>query len=1577
MKMKKTKYLLAMAVLMLFSNSVAAQRVTDQLSRGLVAIPQGDKTGQDSRYGTTGSGIFVTWRILPSEYYDTKYNLYRDGTKVASDLTVSNYQDNSGTKTSVYKVVPVIKGTERNDLAAECTPWDHQYWEIKVSAVLNRNGVDVTNGYSQDDGNYSLNDCSVADVDGDGQMEFVVKRRNDIGNLNTSGNTTDFNLHECYKMDGSRLWWIDMGPNMMSGPDEQFDLILYDWDQDGKAEAVMRGADNMIIHTATGKTIKIGDMSYYAPRDEYTHQGKEYLLYINGSTGEPYGWDGSDNWTPQAFPLPRFEVGEAADVNNATAAEYAAVWGTSDTGHRSLKIYMGAPYLDGRNASIFLGRGAYTRHKFCALDVDPVTHTLTQRWRWNCYDSSSPWFGNGFHNYAIADVDMDGRDEIVFGSMIIDDTGYGLSTTGFGHGDAQHCGDFDPYRWGLEQFVCLEGSTVPGIAYTDATTSTLRYTTGGGSDNGRCMAGNFYSSYPGAIGIDNTGISLVSDKTIAALTGFSDDHKNMRVYWDGDLLDEFMDSPGVERSPTVYKAPGQQEVGTGRSYQDNRCWMGQGNLNNSSKNNPCFLGDIIGDWREEIVSRTSDALIIQTTSFSSPWGITSLWYDHEYRNGMAWQSVGYNQPPHTSFFLGEMEGITKEPPAVTLEGRKEVTGTINTTTDHLLISGYEDKTISVTDGAEPYILTVNTPAWVKGSGSQQATSSTPKQPQQTVVTYTTTLTGGAFSGATRLVKQGEGVLVLPDVIEKYTGETNIWQGTLVFDGTMESSPVWLNRHTTLVSNGGKFMGGLKADYNAKIYPGGKENIGYITASTINLGFGSRIVIDGNNGVMDKVIANNMTIEAKTDEAWIEFGPRFKTPVIEINYTGTLEEGTYELGTIGAVSGNVSDIIIEGVSKSVKSSLSYSEGKLYLVVEGMRDPGEVKWNGTADNNTWQQAISENFLYQGETSYMASGDDVIFDDAAASTNVTISGAVSPKSVTFNNVTKDYTFSGDSIVAGAPITKNGAGTVTFNNFNHSGNTVINGGKVNVSMLANNSGQDWGSLGNSNSNITMGDGTTLVTNGTIITDQRLYVSGETTIEVPTSKSIIFNKAIRDNGGNNSIVNKTGAGSMELGTISNTFTKLIVKEGVVTSNYNTSNAETLPKTVEFQNGVVWGANMEGGSGVSNTTNFVVPEGKTGTFYSSFRGTYTGSLTGKGTFNVYTGGIRSYFNGNWSNFEGTINIGKNNRQNKKSYEPIFYFGNTNGMPKAVVNINAKTRADNQGKSICVKQFGGTGALIGSGTWIVDSDEDFTLTTEVGITSERTDDYGGTIGVSASPLTKRGSGKMTITEGNMNGVLTVDEGTVAFYNASPAVPVNGQYATIINDGARIVGQGELYSLTVNSGGTLVPCGSLTSETTPGSITCDNTLTVNEGGLVHFMVSGRRTGNLKTTNLVMNGTVKFTHNTTFTEGYSKTLWTVSGTFSGTPTFDLPELPSGLEWDTSGLCNSTGVLKVVKATGIKTTNNSGLKAIVDIYSFGGVKVGSYNSTVGTAKDDFFNRNMPAGVYILKIIDSEGGKQTIEVMK
>lgn len=1538
------KKFILLALMGLMTVGVSAQRFTDRLDRGLVAVPQGDKTGQDKSYGTTGSGMFVSWRVLPSEYFDTKYNLYRDGTKIASDLTKSNYQDNNGTATSKYQVEAVINGVPQGK-SAEVTPWAHQYLEIPVQPVLNRNNKDVTSGYS-------LNDCSVANVDDDGLMEIVVKRRNDSGNLNTSGNKTDFNLHECYKMDGTRLWWIDMGPNMMSGPDEQFDLILYDWDCDGKAEALMRGADNMIIHTKSGKAIKIGNMNYYAPRDEYTKEGAEYLLYLNGETGEPYGWDGtSDNFTPEAFPLPRFESGET---------NYATVWGKADTGHRSLKIFMGAPYLDGRNPSIFLGRGAYTRHKFCALDVDPVTHQLTQRWRWNCYDSGSAWFGNGFHNFAIADVDMDGRDEIVFGSMMIDDTGYGLSTTGYGHGDSQHCTDLDPYRWGLEQFVCLESTAVPGVAYTNAMSSSLYYVSGTGGDNGRAMAGNFQNTYPGGVA-RSPGSGLLScsaDKIIEDATQMSnDDFWNMRIFWDGDLLSEFMDSPGVEREACVYKFGGQTEVGTGRSaYLNGRVFLTSGcALNNSSKNNPGFLGDILGDWREELILRTGDnkALRIYTTSYESPWALTSLWYDHVYRNGMTWQCVSYNQPPQTSFFVGELEGITNCPPALTLEGRTEVTGTIQTTADHLLVSGYENKTIAVADGASPYILTVNAPAWVKGSGAKQAVASTPKQPARTVETFTTTLTGGAFSGATRLVKQGEGVLVLPKVTEKHTGTTDVWNGTLQFDGTMESSPVWLNRHTTLVSDGGDFKAGIAADYNATIYPGGKDHVGTMKVSTLKLGFGSRIVFDISDQT-DAMDVATLTIETKD---WGEYSPKYKAPVFQFNSTATPAAGKYKLMTVGTVTGTLEDIVLEGISGK-GTSLSLENGVVYLNVDDVRAAADIVWNGTADSHVWDLGVTKSFLKDGVADASSIDDNVVFNDAAANTNVKVKGAIYPKTVTFSNETKDYTLTGDSILGSAAFTKTGAGKVTISTENRFSSVNINGGTVEVNRLANKTTQKYAALGSGTTAINLSDDATLITNGTIITDQPLNVTGSATVNVPTGKSLIFSGSVKGTG---ATITKAGAGSMELG-LTTSFKKLIVTSGTVTSQKNNSLMQ-VPETIELQGGTFADFPNES-SGFTNKANLIVPKGKTATFKGAPNCNYTGTLTGEGTLNLYGCGSRCYYQGDFSQFAGTLVVNMEDRT-VKGTSVSFDFQNAKGLPNATLDLSKKFGNDpvtfNTSNTIEIGSVTGTGTLTGTGFILGTSGKNFTAKFS-----------------STAPITKRGAGYMSVnTPGNLSGALTIEEGAVYFEDELREKQFFGN-VTVKGSGV-LQGYGLVPNLTIESGGTAVLKDNLLEF--PGTLQVVQSANVKSGATVAITIENTASNSLLQAKfLTLNGTVKVElADYAPKKGDAITIWKGVTSISGTPVLELPALPSGLFWDTSELVAADGkALKtgVLKVTDVAPTAIAGVDAATpvncSIYTVGGIFVTSFTATAGDVRNVVNSLPLQPGTYLLQ----PRGRQAVKVV-
>ena len=260
------KALFTLVALCLLTLSVEAQRKTDLLDRGLVAVPANVNGG-------SGSGNFVSWKIFGEEYYDVTYNLYANGNLLKGGLTVGCYSHTAGNANTKYQVAAVVNGVEQ-EKSAEVTRWNGGYKDVMVAKVTDRDGVDVTSSYE-------LNDISLGDVTGNGITEFMVKR-NYTGGVNDAANKTRFHLYECYTLDGRRLWSIDLGPNLMAGPDEQWDLVAFDWDEDGKAECVMRGADNMIIHTSTGHDIKIGNMNYFAPRDEYTRNGAEYLLYLNG-----------------------------------------------------------------------------------------------------------------------------------------------------------------------------------------------------------------------------------------------------------------------------------------------------------------------------------------------------------------------------------------------------------------------------------------------------------------------------------------------------------------------------------------------------------------------------------------------------------------------------------------------------------------------------------------------------------------------------------------------------------------------------------------------------------------------------------------------------------------------------------------------------------------------------------------------------------------------------------------------------------------------------------------------------------------------------------------------------------------------------------------------------------------------------------------------------------------------------------------------------------------------------------------------------------------------------------------------
>jgi len=1517
------------ALALLVSMGANAQRFTDKLDRGLVAVK-------------TTKGVYCSWRIQTDEYYDVKYNLYRDGTRVnAEPLDVSNFTDASGSESSQYTVKAVLNGVEQQASKA-ATVFKSNYKEIKIKHDASLKAT------------YEPNDACCADVDGDGEVEILMKFNNKEegeqlypknGPTINGVATKEYSMLACLKQDGTVLWWVNCGPNMGDFQNNEQNIVGYDWDMDGKAEVVMRLEEGSTVHMADGTTYTIGAngkngsswTNYREPKasgsvEWFTHYGKEFLWYCEGATGKPYQCI--------EFPLKRLEDGET---------DLKAAWGDG-YGHRSSKYFFGAPYLDGKHPSIFLGRGIYTRHKFIAYDVDPKTHDLKVRWKWTNNQPGSPWYGQGYHNYIVADVDWDGRDEIVWGSMVIDDNGMGLSTTGLGHGDAQHIGDFNPYIHGQEMFACNEDN--PSNNYRDATTSKIYYRKTDTNDDGRCLAGNFYNDFPGAVGhsAHDTPISTVTNEHVSTNTnGLS---MNFRIYWDGDLLEECFNNTEVTK-------PG---VGTIATF------LGAYS-NNGTKATPCYQGDIFGDWREEVIERTADNNIrIYTTNEPTKWRNYSLWYDHQYRNGMVWQPCGYNQPPHVSYFLGELEGITIAPPPLTTTGREEVGSSISKALDgkHALLATTGDATVSVAEGASPAIFTDNAPSWVQGTAASECRT---KDTEIKYTYYTHTLTGGAFTGGMRLVKQGDGTLVLPNVKQTYTGKTDVWAGTLQFDGTMESSPVWLNRFAELNSNGGNFKGGIKADYGSVIRPGGKESIGTLTTSSLDLGFGARVVFDAKDGNVDKLVAAKMSIEKK----YWKNGPQYNTPVFE--FATAPAPGTYTLAEVGELTGKLSDIVVEGLDGH-KFSLEYTDGKIILNLSDTRDSESCVWTGEK-GSVWDLMSTENF--SSSDKMFVTGDELTFNDDAATSNVSIAEDVTPGNLYFKNDKKVYSLAGKgSILGEGSLNVEGTGTVYVKNTNkYSGGTNVKGGTLIPTTLANKDGLEYGSLGAADNTITLSNnGTLKVTTG--MTASHPIVLGENGGAINNTGTLILNGGIKKGAGKNRDLYKMGAGTLQLNSIAD-FDVLYINQGTV---YDFQDGHFSGKTIVLNGSkVVLQASNSIYSGNSDNVNIEVPKGKSGIWYPDGRCDYTGKLTGEGTIDIYGTWIRCPFKGDWSKFEGTINA---KRGNKNVYEPVFDFNNTYGIPLATLNVDSRFTKDyafcTNGKSFAIGALTGSGYISNGGNFGSGAN---TLT----IGGKNTNfEFKGSI--NGSNVVKNGTGIWTISSedvlANAKSLKIVD-GVVKLNKATATSSMTAPTVLYVRNEGELRGVGCTYGVSLLKGGILRPGSNAETAQTnnTGVINILKNLNAVVGSSIYVNKTkadsisvNAYTGSKSPVwaflnvggNAVLNGTIYVTYKDTWTPAvgdYVRVL-DCAGSISGNPTFELQALPAGLEWDTTPFL-STGTIRVAVSTGIKEVGLDGGSFKADVYTIGGFKLTSLMTTKATMMSDLKNRGLAAGTYIVRT--AQGG--------
>lgn len=666
--MKKHFYIAFALMLVWTSMSATSSMQMESLSRGLIAMPAANE------------GIFISWRLLGTDpIKSTTFDLIRDGEVIVKNICGrTNFTDPNGSYTSEYQVITKVNGieTEKSDVIK---PWKKTYKVLQLDRPAS--GMDDVTGANY---TYTPNDCSVGDVDGDGEYEIIVQwqpsNKTDNGN---EGKHPGNEYIDCYRLNGEKVWRIDMGVNILAG-DHHTQFLVYDFDLDGKSELIMRtapggkdGQGNYVNQVADDDEIKSADnqKDWRASGSAALIGGQEYLTVFEGATGKAIH---------TIFYNPNRDAGYGGAAsgtvfnwdNRTGKKDYVASYG-----NRGNRFLAAVAYLDGadKRPSAVMCRGYYTQAFVWAVDFDGKK--LTHKWlhasvsrtqvevtnaNWsksvrtyssNTFGTSDSYtaFGQGNHNLSVADVDNDGCDEIIYGAATIDHDGWLLYSTGLWHGDALHVADIIPNRPGYEVFRCCE-SFPYGIEMHDARTGEKIFHQTAGKDTGRGIAADIMAEYEGFEFWGGQGNAPRESASGEFNTVISNTPSiNFRIYWDGDLQDELFD--GSLNTTTGVASPNIQDW-NGTNFTKISAEDNNSQTCNWTKATPCLQADILGDWREELIMWNLDnpsQLNILSSNLPSNYRVPTLMHDHNYRLSIAWQNVSYNQPPHLGYYLANTD----------------------------------------------------------------------------------------------------------------------------------------------------------------------------------------------------------------------------------------------------------------------------------------------------------------------------------------------------------------------------------------------------------------------------------------------------------------------------------------------------------------------------------------------------------------------------------------------------------------------------------------------------------------------------------------------------------------------------------------------------------------------------------------------------------------------------------------------------------------------------------------------------------------------------------------------------------
>ena len=1401
---------------LLLGGTCFAQRQMETLNRGVVAVKK------------SSTQVYVSWRLFGNDPAAVAFNLYRSANGGAASkingatplTTTTDYTDtpaNLSTTTYSYFVRPVINSVEQADsetASIAATTAVKSYLSLPLRTDTGPNGP------------YDVKFAWVGDLDGDGDYDFIVDRISTQAAPNSSSPDNKYEQFlEAYTNTGVFLWRMAMGPNSVYqyayepgssaiSIGDTDNVTVYDMDGDGKAEVIVRTANGVTVKNAAGTQVATITAA---------NNTTQFLSVINGETGA--------------------ELGRATMPN---------AWSQ----HGTLTNKAMIAYLDGKRPSVVMY--GYNRadslafyRQFTAFDYR--NGVVTQRWTLAQDQSVLP--GSEGHQIRVADVDNDGKDEICDLGHVIDDNGTQLFHNELTHGDRFHIADIDPDRPGLETYAIqqLNPSMMTTALYDSATGKMIKkWYANGLVDVGRGMAADItaahkgyeiYSTQPGIF--DSKGQQIYANNVWAP----------EGLWWDGDLGREFIDGAGSGAlNPVVNKF----NATTGVSdrlfsiYNDN----GTYSTHQAYGGRPAFWGDILGDWREEIVLVASDysELRIYTTTTAATNRLYTLMHNPQYRCQTT--TKGYVQASNVDYYLGFGMPSAVPPPAM-------VAATLTWAAGGIWDTGISPSWKNASGSAATYASGNSVLFDISGSNASSIALTgtlTPGavsffNPQD----FTLNGSAGSLSGSMTLSKSGAGKTTLTGT-HPYTGTTTIWDGALVVNGQLSASPVTVWGGTwggalALGATGGRLAGSgtvsqaVSLQYRGAITPG----TGMGNAATLALG-SSLTAVDGSVLALD--LSDDPTGVSKANDRITVAGNLSLSGTVTIDIkplNSQLLPGTYTLLTYGGtLTGSLSNLAVT-VPDGSPYTLAVGSGAITLTIPVTRAPASLVWTGGNNGNAWNISATVNWSRSGSPDTFISGDSVTFD-ATGAANSTVNLAVAlPVASAVVNSTGNYTFTGNGAIAGTGgLTKSGAGTLTLSNTNtYTGPTTISGGTVAVDNLNDGgSPSSIGAAGTAATNLVLNGGTLSLVGLQTNTNRSLTLNtGGGTLSVPTaSTSLQISGSLVGTGS----LTKTGAGTLILaasntysgGTFINGGTLLLASDSVNVSGLGSG-------LVTLNGGNLSMTNSTGGSSSPvSAWSINVPTGSYGTLYADGRCTLSGALTGGGDFTFYTPFVRTELTGNWSAFTGRIWVISD------ADGGDFRINNTAGYPAAQLDLGAQTYAyyNNTGSSLTIP----IGALSGVSSSALTGglSSGATITWQVGAKNQDSS-FAGVIANSTGPsaLAKVGTGTLTLSGANTySGATTVAAGRLKINGSSSAT-----------------------NYTVQSGGTL-----------GGSGTIAGNVTVQTGGALEHGATGT-TALAITGNLTLPSSVVVRPAAGVTTAGSYTVLTYSGTLTGTPAFTW-EPPAG---------------------------------------------------------------------------------------